>query len=65
MEKRIYKCCLCGREYEGYGNDPWPISLGKNDRCCNKCNMTKVIPARIELIDMKNRRDAKTNKEAE
>ena len=28
------------------GNDGWPVSNGK---CCDTCNATVVIPARIEL----------------
>lgn len=37
-------CCLCGCSYEGYGNNAWPV---KDGRCCDVCNATKVIPARI------------------
>jgi hypothetical protein len=28
------------------GNDGWPVNDGK---CCDTCNTTVVIPARIEL----------------
>jgi hypothetical protein len=28
------------------GNDGWPVNNGK---CCDTCNTTVVIPARIEL----------------
>ena len=39
-------CCLCGGEFEGYGNDPAPLKdLGE---CCGRCNAEKVIPARLE-----------------
>jgi len=49
MEK--FKCCLCGEEVEGYGNDPSPIPTeNENDECCDVCNLTKVVPARMELI---------------
>ena len=27
-------------------NDAWPVSAGK---CCDACNATVVVPARIEL----------------
>jgi len=47
MPKSAYTCCLCGSEEFGYGNNPDP--LGKMPACCcNTCNFTKVIPARIE-----------------
>ena len=41
------KCCLCGNEIIGYGNNANPISDG---RCCDKCNIDKVIPERIRLM---------------
>ena len=43
-----YKCVLCGRECEGYGNNPRPLK--HEGRCCNECNSTKVIPARLEDV---------------
>jgi hypothetical protein len=49
MEKFI--CCLCDKEVEGYGNDPSPIQTeNENDECCDECNLTKVIPTRINLV---------------
>jgi hypothetical protein len=54
MEK--FKCCLCGVEVEGYGNDPSPIQTqNEDDECCDECNLAKVIPARIELVILKNK----------
>jgi hypothetical protein len=38
------KCCLCKVNIKGYGNNAQPL---KNGRCCDECNITKVIPARI------------------
>lgn len=39
------KCCICNKIINGYGNNPWPV---KDDgECCDNCNMTKVIPARL------------------
>lgn len=38
------KCCLCGEKIGGYGNNAQPL---KDGRCCDKCNVEKVIPARI------------------
>lgn len=52
-------CCICGKEIEKLkdpttgkvvweqGNDPWPV---KNEgRCCGKCDMDVVLPARMKL----------------
>lgn len=39
------KCCICGKEFEGYGNNPYPVKYG--GRCCDECNTKIVIPARM------------------
>lgn len=41
------KCCICGTEIRGWGNNPWPVSKEKEARCCDLCNVTYVFPARI------------------
>jgi hypothetical protein len=48
MKNKNPKCVLCGKECENkWGNNPQPLKSGK---CCNKCNSTKVIPARIKMF---------------
>ena len=42
------KCCFCGGDAGKYGNDPWPIYWGGKKRCCDKCNLAYVIPARLD-----------------
>jgi hypothetical protein len=39
------KCCLCNEEFEGMGNNALPIMDG---RCCDNCNLQKVISARLQ-----------------
>lgn len=39
-------CSLCGVEFVGMGNNPEPLK-DFEERCCDSCNWTKVIPARI------------------
>ena len=46
-EKHI--CCICGCEFEGYGNNPSPLVNDEEARCCDECNW-KVIEARINQI---------------
>ena len=47
IAKSIIKgCTICRRDYDEYGHEAWPINGG---RCCNYCNDTVVIPARIRL----------------
>lgn len=49
MEKHV--CCICGKEFYGWGNNPMPIE--KDGVCCDECNMNKVIPARMKAIENK------------
>ena len=48
MDKEKFKCCICGKVFDGYGNNPYPASADPNDRCCDVCNIQKVIPARLQ-----------------
>ena len=53
------KCCICGCEIEGYGNNPdgavWKDKHGNiveaefdaECRCCDLCDSMYVIPGRI------------------
>ena len=43
-------CVICGKEYNGYGNNAQPVKDGK---CCDKCNQEGVIPARIKKMGLK------------
>lgn len=45
-EKHI--CCLCGNEFIGFGNNPEPLMENSDEnRCCDECNESKVIPERL------------------
>ena len=46
----VQTCCLCGSTFIGWGNNPFPLSEKEDDRCCDECNYTKVIPARLAKI---------------
>ena len=53
-EKNI--CPICGKEYEGYGNNADPIADGY---CCDECNRLLVIPARIrQMMELSNTRNS-------
>ena len=49
------KCCICGKEIAGWGNNPWgaidalgkQIEWGPEDKCCDDCNATYVIFGRL------------------
>lgn len=49
-ENRKHICSLCGLEFTGYGNNPQPVLPSVEMRCCNDCNETRVIPARIQRL---------------
>jgi hypothetical protein len=42
-------CSICKKEFVGFGNNPQPVNdLSVEDRCCDDCNDTVVIPKRFE-----------------
>jgi DNA-directed RNA polymerase subunit RPC12/RpoP len=41
------KCVICGKKIFGYPNNAMPVARGP---CCNECNWTVVIPARIRSM---------------
>ena len=47
-EKHI--CCICGKEFIGWGNNPYPITDEEDEVCCDECNYSEVLPARIEQL---------------
>lgn len=53
-------CCICGANYDNYGNNARPY---KDGRCCDACNLHFVIPVRIQLLLKKENRDE--NKDTE
>lgn len=45
-------CVLCGAVFSEFGNNPWPLASLDDGRCCDMCNGTRVIPARLAgLVD--------------
>ena len=50
--KGPHTCPFCKSTFEGWGNNPEPVlayDSGKNV-CCDDCNSTVVIPARLTEI---------------
>ena len=50
-ENKIQRCCICNRPIIGYGNNPWPVK--EEGECCDECNTTKVVPARLRQMGLK------------
>lgn len=63
-EKKNPICCICGCECENeFGNNPWPVVKDNDARCCNRCDASVVIPARIrQAIEARRKADLKTEK---
>lgn len=50
------KCCICGKEFEGYGNNPYPVMSGEKC-CCDECNDLVIFTRQLyypEGYDSKN-----------
>lgn len=61
MEK--YVCCICGKEFTGYGNNPYPVVMDDYARCCDECNNDVVIPTRILALFMKEEEENNENRD--
>ncbi len=48
MGPGIKNCCICGKEFTGYGHSPRPV-MDSDFECCDECNFKVVTPARIRL----------------
>lgn len=55
MDNGVKTCCICGKEFEGWGNNPYPVVKDEDARCCDDCNAMYVIPARIEALSNSNK----------
>ena len=42
------KCSICDNKITGFGNNAEPVN---NGRCCDTCNFTKVISARLKELE--------------
>jgi len=43
--ENIKVCCICGKQFKEWGNNPAPIK--QEGECCDNCNWTYVVPARL------------------
>lgn len=50
MAMETTTCNLCGRRISGYGNNPYPLTTGGADRCCDACDNKYVLPVRVLTI---------------
>ena len=46
-DEDTFVCVLCGSTVAEFGNNPDPLA-SVDERCCNRCNAEKVVPARCK-----------------
>ena len=51
QERNKMKCCICNKDFKGYGHNPMPLKF--KGRCCDNCN-TLVVLARLSNYGVKN-----------
>ena len=49
-------CCICGKTFTGWGNNPHPVVSDRKAVCCDRCNLYVVLPARIKLLEKEKER---------
>lgn len=59
MDDKKEKCCICGKEIEAWGNNPYPVRT--EGQCCRHCNYTVVLPERVRLSKQGQYEQRKTN----
>jgi hypothetical protein len=47
------ECVICKQGFEGYGNNPDPVTT--DGRCCDTCNLTVIIPERLRRLGIASR----------
>ena len=52
---KAIKCCICGEPIKAeptgweFGHNAYPFGTKYDNRCCDHCNSSIVIPTRMEL----------------
>jgi hypothetical protein len=55
---RYFNCCLCDDIFQGYGNNPDPVTdlegrnYGEEEECCDSCNDSVVVPTRMKELGL-------------
>ena len=66
-------CCICGKEFTGYGNNPKgavdtnkkEIKWNAEDVCCDECNSKYVLPGRMYKFYYVIKNESLVNRRAE
>jgi len=67
FNKEVIECCICTMPIQEekatgwkYGNNAEPYGTPENNRCCNACNSSIVIPTRISQAMTQSINNSKT-----
>ena len=68
-----YKCCICGKECDDWGNNPYGAiwlnandeierpKFNEDDRCCDECNWRYVVIGRLyDINHIDDKKDTET-----
>ena len=47
----VKTCSICKKKFVGLGNNPQPVRTSGEDRCCDDCNNTVVVPRRFREVN--------------
>ena len=50
FEKNEFTCCICGKKFNGFGNNPAPVK--QDGECCDDCNNSYVLAARLKVLGL-------------
>lgn len=62
MKKNTFRCCICGKTFIGFGNNPWPVNKKEGAKCCDACNGQYVFPARLSQMYLNKEGEEKDGK---
>ena len=47
----VKTCSICKKKFVGLGNNPQPVRTSGEDRCCDECDRSIVIPRRWKEVN--------------
>lgn len=59
--KNTQKCCWCGKEFTGYGNNPYPLVKEQGARCCDECNEIVIFERIRQITNKENKKGENKN----
>lgn len=51
-----HKCCWCGKQFTGYGNNPYPLVKDEGARCCDDCNRYVILERIRQIVNKEDKK---------